>query len=671
MERFFTMVAHRILNLAILAHVDAGKTTLTEQLLFQSGAIRSAGSVDNGSTQTDRLEIERNRGISVKAAEASFLYRDVQINLIDTPGHSDFAGEVERSLLAPDAAILILSSVEGIQSHTERLWNALRKLHTPTVIFLNKIDRAGSRTESILAEFPHQLIMDSAKLLPMTQAVSEGLPDYSIRQSADLNERLMEAAADMDDTIAESYLEGKAVESAYLEQVLTNGVKDRRLIPVYCGAAQKGLGVKELLDGLLRFLPRASQRVTDELSGLVYAIEHDKTMGKIAHVRLFGGTLQSRDALLLKEGVLNISDRGEKISQIRTVNGAKFRDSGIATAGEIAALCGLSCAKVYQTIGSYRLPERLRLALPYLQVKAVPETDEQLPALLKALTELSDEDPLLSCRFSKAEREILLSITGKIQLEVLTALLWERYQLRAIFSPPSIIYKETPSQKGYGFEAYTMPKPCWAVVKLLLEPLPQGSGVVFDPGNVPNNRLFYRYQTHIEQSIKGSLSQGILGWEITDLKITLADGEHHTIHTHPLDFFVATPMALMDGLRNTGTTLLEPILRIKISAGEAFLGKVLGDITKMRGEFDSPVIHGDKFTLEAHVPAATSLEYPLRLASLTHGTALYSSELAFYRPCPLELGTTAPRRGPNPLDRSKWILYARGAMTDENYQLIV
>ena len=338
--------------------------------------------------------------------------------------------------------------------------------------------------------------------------------------------------------------------------------------------------------------------------------------------------------------------------------------------GEIAALCGLPSAKVYQTIGSYRLPERLRLALPYLQVKASPETEEQLPALLKALTELSDEDPLLSCRFSKAEREILLSITGKIQLEVLTALLWERYKLKAIFSPPTIIYKETPSQKGYGFEAYTMPKPCWAVVKFLLEPLPQGSGVVYDGGHVPSNKLFYRYQAHIEQSVKASISQGMLGWEVTDLKITLADGEHHTIHTHPLDFFVATPMALMDGLRNTGTTLLEPILRVKISAGEEFLGKILSDITKMRGEFESPVIRGDKFTMEAHIPASTSLEYPLRLASLTHGTAIFTSDLECYRPCPLELGATTPRRGPNPLDRSKWILYARGAMTDENYQLM-
>lgn len=664
------MEPNHILNLAILAHVDAGKTTLTEQFLYHSGTIRKAGTVDSGSTQTDRLEIERSRGISVKAAEASFLYNGVRVNLIDTPGHSDFAGEVERALLAPDAALLIISAVEGIQSHTERLWNALRKLSIPTIIFMNKIDRVGSRTREILAEMRSRLDLSGITLLPMTAAIREGLDGYAITTPADLIDSMAVAAADLNDDIALAYMDGEEIDPELQESTIRRGVCEQKIIPIYCGAAQKGLGVPEVLDGLLRFLPRASERSTDDLSGLVFAIEHDKSMGKIAHVRMFGGTLATRDALALNNGILTPAENGEKISQIRIAEGARFRDSGIAGAGEIAALCGLSNAKVYQTIGSYRLPERLRLALPYLQVKATPETDEQLPALLKALTQLSDEDPLLACRYSQAEREILLSITGKIQLEVLTSLLWERYQLRANFSAPTIIYKETPSKVGYGFEAYTMPKPCWAVIKFLIEPLPQGSGFVYDDGNVPSNKLFYRYQGHIRQSVKASLSQGMLGWEVTDLKITLADGEHHTIHTHPLDFYVATPMALMDGLRNTGTTLLEPVLRVKIRAGEEFLGKILSDITRMRGEFESPVIIGDRFELEAYLPAATSLEYPLRLASLTHGTALYSSDLAYYQPCPLELGATTPRRGPNPLDRSKWILYARGAMTDENYQLM-
>ncbi len=207
-----------------------------------------------------------------------------------------------------------------------------------------------------------------------------------------------------------------------------------------------------------------------------------------------------------------------------------------------------------------------------------------------------------------------------------------------------------------------MPKPCWAVVKFLFEPLPRGSGVVYDGGRIPSNKLFYRYQTHIRQSFFQSLEQGMLGWEVTDFKATLVDGEHHTVHTHPLDFFVATPMAIMDGLRNTGTLLLEPFLRVRIRAGRQYLGKILSDIGLMRGEFDDPVITEDQAELEASLPVATSLDYPVRLAALTGGTAVWSSDFEGYRECPLELGATCPRRGINPLDRAKWILQARGAI---------
>jgi len=207
-----------------------------------------------------------------------------------------------------------------------------------------------------------------------------------------------------------------------------------------------------------------------------------------------------------------------------------------------------------------------------------------------------------------------------------------------------------------------MPKPCWAVVRLALEPLPRGSGIIYDGGRVPSNKLFYRYQEHIRQSFYDSLAQGLYGWEITDMKATLTDGEHHTIHTHPLDFFTATPMAVMNGLHRTGTTLLEPILAVRIKSGTEHLGKIISDITMMRGEFDEPVIRGDAMTLEALLPAATSLDYPVRLAAQSGGRAIFSSRFHGYREVDLALGRTSPRRGIDPLDRAKWILQARGAI---------
>ena len=653
------MTPDKIYNIGILAHVDAGKTTLTEQFLFLSGALRQAGNVDSGTTQTDWLPIERERGISVRSAETTFMWKDQQINLIDTPGHVDFAGEVERSLSVIDGAVLLISAVEGIQSHTENLWRALSKLRIPTIVFINKIDRAGSHFDKLCEDIPTHLPAEGMTLLPLCGVSNEGLPEFSVTAIPDLQEKITEAVADHDDGIAEAYLSGEDIGTDALKAALASCVRARKIIPVFAGCAQKCVGIEALLDGICALLPSADHKNCDGLSALIYKIEHDKTMGKIAHVRMYGGELHARDLIPTVE-----NEAGEKISQIRKFNGQKYIDVGTVSAGDIGALCGLKSVKVFDAIGDHSPSERYRLTYPFLSVKVLPQKAEELTALLSALRELSDEDPFLHCRWEKSEREILISCTGKMQLEVIESLLRDRYDLSASFSEPSVIYKETPSKAGYGFEAYTMPKPCWAVVRLYIEPLPLGSGVVYDGGNIPNNTCFYKYQEHIRRSFFDSLEQGRLGWEVTDFKATLVGAEHHTIHTHPLDFFVATPMAIMDGLRNTGTTLLEPFLRVRITAGSEYLGRVISDITGMRGDFDSPVMTDLSFTLEASLPVATSLDYPVRLASLTHGKGLFFSAFDGYRPCPLELGSTAKRRGPDPLDRAKWILYARGAMTD-------
>ena len=655
------MTPENIYNIGILAHVDAGKTTLSEQFLYLSGALRSAGSVDSGTTQMDWLPIERERGISVRAAQISFLWKDKQINLIDTPGHVDFAGEVERSLVAIDGAVLVLSAVEGIQSHTENLWRALAKLNIPTLVFINKVDRAGSHFDKLCRDIRRHLPCEGLTLLPFSQVENEGLKEFRVSGIPDIRDRVTEAVADYDDAVAEHYLSGTAVEGDLLKAALCTCVKKRQIIPIFAGCAQKGIGVEPLLDAVTALLPCAAQKAKEDLAALIFKIEHDKTMGKVAHVRMYGGSLRTRDLIPDPTG----EGPGEKISQIRKFNGQKHMDVGTVSAGDIAALCGLGSVKVLDTIGDYSLSDSYRLANPFLSVSVKPKTDMELMPLLSALRELADEDPLLDCKWEKSEREILISCTGKIQLEVLSSLLQTRYELSAVFSDPAVIYKETPSQTAYGYDAYTMPKPCWAVVRLKFDPLPRGSGVQYDGGKIPNNTCFYKYQDHIRRSFFANLEQGPLGWEVTDFKATLVAAEHHTLHTHPLDFFVATPMAIMDGLRNAGTTLLEPFLRVRITADNDCLGKIISDILQMRGTFDTPVTTGDSFTLEASLPVATSLDYPVRLAALTHGKGLFFSSFEGYRDCPLELGRTAKRRGPDPLDRSKWILYARGALTDD------
>ncbi len=655
----------KIINIGIFAHVDAGKTTLTEQLLLAAGRIRQAGSVDRGTAQTDFLSVERERGISVMAATTHIEWRGYHINIIDTPGHIDFAGEVERALVALDGAILVVSAAEGVQSHTENLWRAFSALGVPCVIFINKIDRVGCDPQAV---FDSLTELEGCVPLAVGGVSGAGTRGCAVTSCFPEADRLTELLAELSDEAAEVYINGETLEETQAAALLHQAVYDRKLTPVLYGASLLSVGISELLDAVVDYLPPASQKQSESLAGLIFKIEHDKTMGKVAHVRLFGGSLGTRDRVTVNGDVNGDGEPmpPQKVTQIRKFNGSRYVDAGEIGPGDIAALCGLGRARVFDTIGAYRMSDAYRLANPYLTVRVTPEEPGQLTSLVTAIRELCDEDPLIDYKWEKSEREIHISITGEIQREIIEVLLKERYGLAAHFSAPSVIYRETPTMAGVGFEAYTMPKPCWAVVKLGIEPLPRGSGIVYDEGRVPHNQLFYKYQTHIKSSFFSSLEQGNYGWELTDMKVTLLGGEHHTIHTHPLDFFVATPMALRDGIRNTGTTLLEPMLQVRITVPEQLLGQVISDVTVMRGEFGEPLMRNGKCILESLLPVATSLDYPTRLAAQSGGRAVYSARFGGYRDCPLELGAVAKRRGVDPLDRAKWILYARGAIQQDS-----
>lgn len=661
----------KIINLGILAHVDAGKTTVTENLLYLCGKTRTLGSVDSGNTVTDSSEIEKKRGISVFSSVADVSYGDYIINIIDTPGHVDFAGEAERSIMSLDAALIVVSAVEGLQSHTENIMQTITQNKLPCIFFINKIDRAGSNFRNVISELTEAF---GNRFVCLSDADKEGYKECSVSANPDFNTEACEVLSEYDDGIMEKYLSDEKISDAELKNVLSRECKNGEVYPVLCGSAMFGSGIKELISAVTEYLPDSSKTETDKLSGVIYKIEHDKTFGVLSHIRMFGGSLSSRDSVVLKSPAEEKSrndneeseQRTEKIAQIRKKVGGKFYDTGKVEKGDTAVLCGLSKARVGDYIGEITQERTLSLVNPFLQVSVIPSDESKLTALASALAELSREEPYINYRWEKSEREVVISITGKIQLEIISNLLLDRYGLSVTFSQPSVIYKETPGQRAEGFEAYTMPKPCWAVVQLLLEPGERGSGVTFDMGNVPNNQLFYRYQSHIKQSFFTSIEQGIYGWEVTDFKCTLIGGEHHTIHTHPLDFFVATPVAFLRGLTNSGSKLLEPYLKVRIGAPEEYLGKITGDIVMMRGEFDTPVIRNGKMTVEANLPVADSMDYPTRLASSTGGKGMLHSSFGFYRECPDGFMKTCKRRGVDPLDRAKWILHCRGAITEGN-----
>ncbi len=663
------------INIGVLAYVDAGKTTTVERMLHLSGAIKQPGSVDAGNTQTDWLAIERARGISVRSSSIGLRYGGAEINIVDTPGHMDFTGEVERALLALDAVVLVVSAAEGVQSQTELFWRAIREMRLPCFLFVNKVDRSGCDAAGVDGEIRRILSPDVVALNEVDRAGEAGCTARH-RPLSELSEDETLAVCERNEGLATRFLDGEAVPEAEIEAELWRRVREGTLFPLLFGAAARGVGVDGLLDAIARcFCSRGdAEKETDEPSGVIYKIEHDDKMGKVAHVRLFAGSIKNRGVVSVRPlGKKDESEEEdtqairEKITQIRAVSGGRKSDAGVAHAGDIVAVYGLERARAGYVVGDpAKLPGRLlalaerRLAPPLLSVKvSAPEGKQS--ELLEATTKLADEDPLLDCQWNPDERELSIRIMGPIQIEVLSYLIRERYGLDVAFSKPVVIYKETPLASGVGYEEYTMPKPCWAIVKLQIDPLPRGAGYAFE-SRVRDDRILYRYQHHIATAVPETLKQGLMGWEVTDLKVTLIDGEHHAQHTHNMDFFLATPIAVMDGLRNCGTGLLEPILKMRLSASEELGGRLIGDVLAMRGEAGNPVISGGEVHIEALVPVATSMDYPVTFASLTSGRGKIKTEFYGYKECPVELGATTERRGVNPLDRAKWILAKRGAV---------
>lgn len=686
------MPSSAFLNLGILAHVDAGKTTLTERMLFAAGSIREAGSVDDGSTRTDSLSVERERGISVRTATASLRWHGKTVNIIDTPGHVDFAGEVERCLGALDIAIIVVSAPDGVRAHTENILRALDLCHTPRVLFVNKIDRAGaeqSAPDSAVLSAALRRVTGAEMTYMNAQYVSDIATARATVHLRPIAEAATEALAEFDPEAEEAFLTDTVLSDDAAREKLCAAIRDCRVTPILWGCAKNGTGVTELLDFCTDFMPDAADRASDALSGVIFKIEHDRTMGKLAYIRLFGGSLKSRDSVTLidpaaqtdpatadpePDDAVPVEDDTPaapwKITQIRRAdvqNGGRFVDAGSVTAGDIGVLCGLTGAKCGNFVGEVTGGSAARLAHPLLSVQVKPSAQDEakmpgeaLPSLANAMRELSEEEPYLNAKWENGQSEIVVHLTGGVQQEILENLLWERYGKRAVFSKPTVIYKETPTREGIAYADYTMPKPCWAVVQFKFTPMPRGYGVSYH-GRLPSNQLFYRYQSHIRRSFRECLAQGLHGWEVTDFRCDLIGGEHHTIHTHPLDFFVCTPMAFMNGLVNCGTTLLEPLMRWRITCPMELSGKILSQVTNLRGTYDTPVVAGDTASMEAILPLATTMHFPIWLASTTSGKAACASDFYGYSECPLGEMHETPRRGVNPLDRARWILYCRGA----------
>lgn len=642
-------IKKNIRNIGIFAHVDAGKTTLTENLLYQTGSIKKMGRVDEGTAHTDSMDVERERGISVQSAAASIFWKDIRINIIDTPGHVDFSAEVERALLALDGAILVVSAMEGVQSQTEIIWKALEEMKIPTVIFVNKIDRAGADIDNVMKQLS-VMTMNKAVAIQKVKGVEKSSEIIRLSGISETEKRaLCEVLAEYNESILEAVVEEKRITDSFIEACLAELSRSFQLCPVLYGAALKGLGVEAVLDGIIQYLPEPMIEGVEAPVGIIYKIHHGRVGGKAAYVRLYEGYIEVR-----KNVYNSTKDRNEKITSIFKVNGSQYEPVGHLEAGEIGIVCGLTSASIGDMLGNPKTHKKYyNLAAPTLTVRVHPLREEKLDDLVAALKILEEEDPLLNVQWLDDERELHVQLMGVVQMEILTGIIKNRFQLDAVFEKPSVIYKETPADTGVGY--VEMVTPYFATLQMKVEPLPRGSGFLYESA-FTTDFIFPRFQNEVEQTVPLVLKEGVLGWEVTDVKVTLIGGRSIQLVTKPSDFRAVTPIAVMDALKAAGTILLEPIQEYELNISCEETGMVIKDLVMMRASMEEQKVIGDRFIIKGIIPVATSIEYSVKIASLSKGRSTFKTKFIGYRECSLANGSVRQRKTTDPSDRENYIL---------------
>ncbi|MCK9857715.1 TetM/TetW/TetO/TetS family tetracycline resistance ribosomal protection protein [Paenibacillus sp. ATY16] len=631
-------------TIGMFAHVDAGKTTLAEQLLYHTNSIRERGRVDHKDAYLDSHDIERARGITVFADQAVMTYNGATYYLIDTPGHVDFSPEMERAVQVMDYAVLVVSAVEGVQGHTETVWQLLSKHRVPTFFFINKIDRTGADVNRVMEDIQQHLTPDACL---MTDSFAGGVA----------GETLVENLAERDERLLDAFLAGEGDQAFWL-QALRDMVKSGRLYPCVSGSALQDTGVKEFLEQL-HLLTTVDYDGQAPFGGRVYKIRHDKSGTRLTYIKALSGTLKVREELCYGGGEGPIS---EKATRLMLVNGSKMQTVDQVSAGDLFAVIGLSEADAGQGVGLYS--DKLSYDLvPALTSKVI--FSEALPVkdVLKAFRILNAEDPSLNVVWEETLQEIHIHVMGVIQLEVLQQLVKDRFGFDVVFGSPEILYKETISSpvKGYGhFE----PLRHYAEVHLLLEPGERGSGITFKNAahvhdlSIGNQNLI---ETHLyEREHHGLLT----GSPLTDVRITLLTGAAHNEHTHGGDFREATFRALRQGLEKADNLLLEPFYEYKIKVELDHLGKVLSDLQRASGQFDPPQTTQSHAVVTGRVPVATFMDYSTELAAFTHGRGSIQLIFAGYDRCHNErdvIERKGYRKDADPLYTSSSIFCAKGA----------
>jgi ribosomal protection tetracycline resistance protein len=660
------------LNLGILAHVDAGKTSLTERLLYAAGVIDTIGRVDDGTTQTDTLALERRRGITIKAAVVSFTIDDVTVNLIDTPGHPDFIAEVERVLHVLDGAVLVLSAVEGVQAQTRILLRALRRLRIPTLFFVNKIDRRGAQPERVLCDIAAKL---TPAIVPMGAVLNPGSRDaactpYRAADSSFIT-RLADVVAERDGALLAAYVDDQAALTyARLRHALAAQTKQALVYPVFCGSAITGAGVDSLTAGIAELLPATEPDGDAPLSATVFKIERGPSGDRIAYARLFSGTLRTRDrvtvhrALQLPAASDPQPDAGRKVTSVAVFERGSAVPRTSIVAGQIGKLWGLGDVQIGDALGVPRMAAAPpQFAPPTLEAIVVPRRPTDRSALYLALTQLAEQDPLINLRQDDVRHELSVSLYGEVQKEVVQATLADEYGLEVAFRDTTTICVERPSGTAEAVELLGSPaNPFCATVGLRVEPAPPGSGVRFRLEAELATLPLYVYKSidefrnAMESTVQETLRQGLYGWQVADCTVVMTRSGYVSPSSTAADFRKLTPLVLMCALQRAGTVVCEPILHFRLELPADTLGAALPALARLSAVPHAQEAHGPTCALEGDVPAARVHALQQQLPALTRGEGVLECVFDRYQPVRGAI-PTRPRTDHNPLNRKQYLLH--------------
>ncbi|MBQ2986993.1 MAG: TetM/TetW/TetO/TetS family tetracycline resistance ribosomal protection protein [Tyzzerella sp.] len=586
------------LVVGILAHVDAGKTTLAESILYLSGNIRKIGRVDNGDSFLDYNVLERSRGITIFSKQAEVTLGEKELTLLDTPGHVDFSAEMERTLQVLDYAILVISGADGVQGHVQTLWKLLECYEIPTFLFINKMDQPGTDKDTILTELRKRL--------------DERCIDFSLNKTA---EEFQESLAMCDEALMEVYLEGHTIEKSTIKERIAK----RKVFPCFWGSALKMQGVEEFLTGFEQytFVPQ----YTEEFGAKVYKISRDKQGTRLTHLKITGGSLKVKE--LLKTD--------EKVDQIRIYSGTSYSTTNEVTAGNICVVTGLNSTKVGEGLGK-EIDSFAPVLEPVLTYEIQLPDGCDVHGMYVKLKQLEEEEPELHIVWNEQLNEIHAQVMGEIQIEILKSLIAERFETEVEFGAGNIVYKETIAEIVEGAGHYE-PLRHYAEVRLLLEPTERGSGLTFET-NVSEDILDKNWQRLILTHLHEKQHKGVLtGSEITDMRIILVNGRAHLKHTEGGDFRQATYRAVRQGLKRAKSILLEPVYEYQLEVPSEMVGRAMSDIQRMNGTFIPPEMEGEMSVLKGTAPVLHMRDYQRKVVSYTRGLGRLFCALKGYEPC--------------------------------------